>query len=354
MSRIVKIEINPFRKQKRKFKMRVPRMGSQGVPIISADGKPQYTFQEASNLSRIPGTSTTLAAGRKPTGELATGLDVFVENPYANEEVYKYQWAYNLLKGRTKVKLQTLLEYKHGVPEGYYTSRISMDVRKSHDENATFFETAESRLVMKDNTAFLNLDNPIHEVQYYMLKAHPQVANSYAELEDGTNQIAEWYIVDDLEKENVVVTKIDKEIAAASALKRIGDDGQSITFVKALGLDAAGKTVLSSEGARRALYDYYNESDASYEDFMNLVRKWDEAPERAYVLAAAELYDWVRVGIVTYKNGKYTWVRPAGDGRASETYMHPTKTAFINNFILDPSYQEEVEMIRETFSMKSK
>lgn len=354
--RIVKIETNPFRKPRQKFRLRVPKTTSNGVPVVNQSKQVQYQDIEPTNLTRIPGTATTLSAGRKSNGELNTGLDMMVANPYQNEEVFKVAWAERIIKGKPKVKLQHLLEYKHGVPYDFYTSRVEMSPKASTDEKV-FFEKSESRIVLKDNTCFLDLDNPIDEVRYYVLKAHPSVANSYSELEDGSNINAEWYIVDETEKENIKATKIERDIQAGAALSTLSkshDKTEALfVFCKALELDEAGAVGLSKDVALRVLFEYHSQNEDSYDKFMEMYGMWSEPLTRPFVICAAELYDLIRIGIVNYRAGKYSWVRPATEGKSSETYMRTSKGDFINNFMLDEHYADEVEFMRETYRMKT-
>lgn len=353
-SKLIKIEPNPFRSGRKKFKMRTPKM-QNGVPILNSEGKAIMTFQDAQNITRIPGTSTTLAPGLLPNGRIATGLDIQVKNPYKEEKVYTQEWGERILKGKDKALLQHILEYKHGVAYDYYTSRIDTDVKKSNSEQV-YYEKGESKLIMKDNTAFLDLNNPNDELKYYMLKAHPSIANSYAELEDGGNLDAEWYMVDEFEKDQIKVSRIEREVIAGAALKQIMDAGEeiSIQFCKALELDEASNQSITKEAAQRAIYEYYNNNEDTYNRFIELFEMWKEPVNRSFVIAAAELYDWIKAGLINYRNGKYSWISPAKEGRSSETFMHPSKRAFIDNFMLDPNHQEEVEMIRNIYESKNR
>lgn len=348
-TRIIKIEPNPYVKPKQKIKMKVKRMsGTQ--PITNQEGKVLYKEEEPSNLTRIPGTTKTIVPMRTISG-LKTGLDVSVFNPYKDEERYKTDWAERLFKGKDKAKLQHLLEYEFGFDFDYLTSNISNEVIASN-ERKKFFEKPESRVILKDNINFFNMANPVHRINFYTLLASDEVANSFAELEDGLNLKAEWYVSDDQEKEKYKLTKIERETKAAAALESLKSTENAIQqMAKALDLDEANERNLSSARAARMVYDYYNQNEDSYNKFIELYEIWKDPARRNFIIASAELYDYVKSNVIQYRNGKYTWYKRNENGPV-DTFVRTSKLSMINDFLLDPAFEEEVAMVKEEYEAK--
>lgn len=364
--RLIKIETSPFKKAKQKFKLKNPKIAN-GRPVINpATGKVVTALEDVQFLTRVPGTKTTLCPRRLPSGIVETGLDEVVENPYKDgdglEGNYKVEWAHRILAGKPHVKRQHVLEYKHGVPFDYYTSKIPMEPISSTKEDKLFFEKGESRPVLGDGTTFLDLNNPLHELWYYILRAHPQVANSLAELEDGGNPDAEWYIVDEEEKESIKLSRNDRDIKAAAALHDLRENYTDaiIMVSKSLELDEASEQVTELTRSKltnklvNVLANYYKTSEDAYQSFIFTYDKWKNAAERAEVIASAELFDYMKAGVVFYRNGRYNFVAPAVGGQVSQTYAFNSKHSFIVDFLLSPYYQDAVELLKSAYYDKVK
>jgi hypothetical protein len=349
-ARMIKIEPNPFKKPKQKIKMKVKRMnGTQ--PIVNQEGKVQYKEEEPLNLTRVPGTSKTIVPMRTVNG-IKTGLDEFVFNPFRDEERYKIDWAERLFKGKDKAKLQHLLEYEFGFEFDYLTSHIPNEIAPSNKENKKFFEKPESRIVLKDNINFFNMANPVHRINFYTLLAGRDVANSFSELEDGLNQDAEWYVSDDVEKEKYKLSRIERETKAAAALEDLKRHENAIQqMAKALDIDEAHDRNLSSTKAARMVYDYYNQNEDTYNRYMELYDIWKDPARRNFVIASAELYDYTKNNVIQFRNGKYTWYKRNPNG-TSDTFVRTSKYDMINNFLLDPAFQEEVTLVQEEYEAK--
>lgn len=349
-NRVIKIEPNPFKKPNQKIKMRVKRMnGTQ--PITNQEGKVLYKEEEPQNLTRIPGTTKTIVPMRTVHG-IKTGLDEFVFNPYKDEERYKFDWAEKLFKGKDKAKLQHLLEYEYGFEFDYLTSNIPNEISPSNKENKKFFEKMESRIVLKDNINFFNMANPVHRINFYTLLASDEVASSFTELEDGLNQKAGWFVSDDTEKEKYKLSKIERETKAAAALEDLKSHENAIQqMAKALDIEEANEVKLSSAKAARMVYDYYNQNEDCYNRFIEYYDIWKDPARRNFIIASAELFDYCKHNVIQYRNGKYTWYKRNPNGPA-DTFVRTSKFDMINNFLLDPAYQEEVQMIQEEFEAK--
>jgi hypothetical protein len=177
-----------------------------------------------------------------------------------------------------------------------------------------------------------------------------------AELEGGGNLDAQWYIVDEFEKQQFRVSKIDMEMNASAALKALSDAGTEtlVVMCKALELDEAGSAALTGDTAKRAIYDYYNQNEDTYNAFMSMYNMWKEQATRPYVVSAAHLYDFIKLGIVVYRAGKYSWISPSAEGKPSETYLRNSKREFIDNFMLDAHYQDQLEIMHNVYRDKTR
>lgn len=353
-SRIIKIEPNPFKVPKLKFKMKVKRMQG-GRPVVNSNGTVLYKDDEVPNLHMTPGTYKTLSQVRTARG-IETGLNEIVNNPYKDEKLFDVEWADRVLQNKERVRLQYLLEYEHGMPYNYYTSNIPEGAIPSNKEGKRFFEKAESRVRLSSNTTILRMDNPIHQVQYYMLLNHPKIAVSFADLEEGLNQEAEWYIVDEEEKERYRMSKIERETRAAAALEDLkSSNSEAIQqMAKALELDQANDRNLSKSKAARIVYEFYNKGQTEWKRYLDYYALWKDAARRNHFVTAAELFDYIKAGVVSYRNGKYTWTKRGSEGKPSEVFARSSKSDMINNFLLDVAYQDEVEMLQEEYTMKTR
>jgi len=222
--------------------------------------------KDADKLTRLPGTVHYKAAALTSAGTLKTGLDISVPNPYSDEDFYRDGWE-KLLKGKKRVRLQELLEYKHNKPMGYYTDRVSGIIPSDKIHEAPHYQREESRVDLRDGTTYLDLSNPLHEVQYYMLRASSEVANSYEEL--ALNPDATHYIVDENEK----VVRENKELRREHRLGRRLEEiyempnGTIQEFAKALQIPM---TELTKDEAYKEITNYAKRSQDKYDEFMNL------------------------------------------------------------------------------------
>jgi len=353
-NRVIKIEPNPFKKLKTKFKMRVKRMQG-GKPVVNSSGAVQYKDEEPKNLTRVPGTGKKLCHARIPGG-VNSGLDIMVTNPYKDEDFFTVEWAERVLKDKPKVLLQYLLEYECGFEHNYLTSRIPEGAQASDKQNRKFFEKPESKPGLNGNVTILNMSNIIDRINYYTILAHKEVANTFTEIDPATgdNFDAWWYIVDSDEKDKHELTKIEKETKAAAALEGLRESNSEAIqqMARALDIEEASDRNLTKAKAATLVYNYYNQNMDCYDNFMDYYAEWKDAARRDRFIAASEVFNYVKSGVISYRNGKYTWIKKGEEGRPSETFMRKSKTDLINNFLLDPSYQEEVDLLQEEYEEK--
>ena len=74
---------------------------------------------------------------------------------------------------------------------GYYTNQLFDEIRSSYErEDLPFYMRPESRVSLRDGVTYLDLSNPIHEVNYYMLRAHKIIkAKLYKDIIDEQDSI---------------------------------------------------------------------------------------------------------------------------------------------------------------------
>ena len=315
-SRKIRIEPNPFKQLRNKFKMRTRKTTSGGQPVVSVSGDPIYVDAVPDALYRVPGTSKRVGPGRTASNTLNTGLTILVANPYKTLNSYTLEWE-NVLKGKEKVLLQHVIEYECDYPLDYLTHRIKPGAIASDKEDKKFFEKIESKPKLDGGVSFLNLANPIHRVNYYTLLAHKKIANTYEDLLDGGNIEAEWFIVDE-----------------------------------ELELNEAANRNITDDTIFNAIYKYYNHDSKNFYQFMELYKLWkDPVSGRDKFVALADVFDYQHMGLISYKNGKYTWFKII-PGEPTQSFMFTGKMGFVVEFLLDPAQQENVEVLREEFENK--
>jgi len=349
--RKIRIEPNPFKPVKQKFKMRVRKI-KNGVPVVALNGNPVYVDETPESLYRVPGTHTRLCVARTNNG-VKTGLNVLVKNPYKDTEVFRVEWADRILRGKEKVLLQHLLEYEFDFAFDYLTHRIPEGAVASDEPNKKFFQLPESKPMLDGNVKFLNMNNPVHRINYYTLLASRDVASSWEDLEDGGNTDASWYIVDEESKQLREKSKAMRTVEGGSAIKELNDSNSDaiIKMAKALELSEASDKNITKNKAFNAIFSYYNKGGKEFDNFMDWYSIWKDPGTRNRFVAASEVYDYIRIGVVSYKNGRYTWYK-AVPGQATENFTFNGKNNFINEFLLDPAMQEHVELLQEEYENK--
>jgi hypothetical protein len=358
-SNIVKIEPNPLRKPSVKIKMETVSMTGKDVRYTQgADGtvKVQTKTKDVESIQRIPGTTVTFCAAITKNG-LNTGLEDYVENPYVNEDgatngFYRDGWE-KILKGKKKIRRQELLEYKHNKPMGYYTNQVTNTIVNSHtpDDKLVFYQRPESKVNLNDGLTILDLDNPIHEVNYYMLKAHRNVAASYDEVTH--NPEAHYYIVDELEKEKIKSTNSRKFNILGAKLEELMalPEGTIQDFCKGMMIKQRSMT---KDESYSKLDEVCRANSNTYDEFMALYDLWKDIPTRDKFHAYAEMFDFLTTpGILTTRNNKYFWQQPANDGGKITPWEWSSREKFIS-FLLAPENSEEAEVMRMQYKAKSR
>ena len=348
--RIVKIESNPFLKCAVKVQFSNVATNN-GTPIKDSSGNVRRVYETPENITRLPGTQVVYSAVLNNKGGLDTGLDEIVHNEFANEPYYPENWE-RVLRGKKVVKLQHLLEYKHGKPFNYYAGVIKpiQSSRKVRAEG-NFYQRPESRVALSDGVTILNLANPIHEINYYMLRAHPNVANSYEEVKNNSN--ATHFIVDQGEMDKAKSSELRRVNAIGRYLEELDEleDNTIINMAKALELSSG---MSSKDAAYTAIHRFANTSEEKFMEFKSMYLMWNDPVTREKFLTYAELTDYIKTpGLISRRNHKYFWNKPIkGESGRTETFEWNSKSDVVNNFLLAPEYREDVDILREQYEMK--
>lgn len=347
-TRIIRIETNPNKQVASKFNYRVPRVTAGGDAIRNEAGFVEHTDVELTNAVRVPTTKKTISPCRLPNGRLNTGLDVEVENPYKDEISFRSEIWQKVLKDKPKVLLQHLLEYEHNTEFDYYTSDLPRyTIESARGAHSKFFTSSQAMIHLNNNTTILHMNNPIHRVRYYTILAHKAIANSYKELEDNFN--ADWYIVDEDEREVIKQSAVQKDVYATGALAKLCDtkNGEAvIKMAKALEISEANDKSINEAKAQRLVYEYYKKGEVEYQTYKALFELWNDKVRRPEFNAQAELFDMIRYGLISYKAGKYVVNVKGDDGGILESKVYNTKLDVVMNFLLDPVQKDIVTRLR--------
>lgn len=350
---VVKIEPSPYKKCSIKVKMEVLNVAG-GSPKYTtlANGEKKYhtKSKEPKNLTRLPGTIVEYCASLSRNG-LLTGLDEIVENPYKDLDFYKPGWE-PILKNNKKIRRQELLEYKHNKERGHYTSQVSDISASKTTSEAPFYQKSESRVLLNDGVTYLDLNNPIHEVNYYMLKAHKNIADSFADLK--FNSRATHYIVDETARSNREAETVRKMHKFGARLEEIMqlNDNTIVDFCKALDIRIKG---INKADSYSSINDHVNRNDASYEEFMDIYNLWKDVNTKEIFEGHVELFNLLSIpGLLTMRNNKIFWSQPSSEGGKRESWEWKSKNQFIRDFLIDPRYQDEVEVLRSQYRAKTR
>lgn len=347
---IIRVEPNPGIRLPFKLKQAQAKVNSAGQALQDRDGGIIKVEEDVENAVQLPGTTRYLKPGLTASG-LNTGLAFMVNNPYNDEQVYHPEWGEKVLKGKLRVLLQHILEYKHGKDFGYYSNRVIDRIYPSDKiSEIPFFCTPQCQVPLDGSVTFLDLSNPLHEIWYYTLRAHDEIANSYGDLK--TNRRALYYLVDDAEVHSVRINEKRKVNQAVSALEEVfnSSDSAIIKWAMALGNDDAK---LSRDKAYDWLDTYFRRNEISFIKFTNTYEVYKNAARRAEFFAAAEVQDFINKGLIRTREGRYYWIQPKTDDTPLKTYEWISKDKLIHDFLIAPEYAEEAELLRSLAKARS-
>lgn len=342
--RFVRIQPNPDAQVNLKLKRSQAKVNSAGQAIQDQDGRIVTQLVDVEDAVQIPGTIRYVKPRLTASG-IDTGLNILVENPYSNEDVYHPAWGENILKGKEKVVLQHLLEYKHDKDLNYYTGKIFDRITASDKlSEAPFFATGLSSIPLNGNVTFLDLENPLHEVWYYCLRAPSMnvVANSYEELKE--NRGALYYIVDEEEVENAKTEKERRINMAVSALEQMYNESNDSVIKLAKCLENNDKS-LTKNKAYTFLNDFFKKGEIEYNLFIRYVSLYKDAVRREEFFATAALQEYVDYNLIRVRDNKYYWLRPETDEAPAESFEWASKDKIVREFLMAPEYRSEVEIL---------
>lgn len=344
-NKIVRLQPSPYISTSIQLKMSQPKTNSAGYAMTDSQGRIVKSDVPVSDAVQVPGTSKTIAPILTSSG-LRTGLEQIVENPYKNLEGYSPSWGEKVFKNKEKVALQHILEYKHGREYDYYSSRHMDNIVKSTElHEKPFFLTDKCKLRLDGNVVFLNLNNPLDEVRYYMVKAHPYVANSYKDLDEGRNRKAGYYIVDEAEVMDLKLEKVRKETRAAAALEELNtkEDSIIINMAFALGMEDRSPSKVKSY---KYIHSYYNRSEENYAVFNKFYEMYKDSARREFFFANGIVQDMLNHSVLRTRDSKYYWIMPETEDKPLRTFEWASKDRLITEFILAPEYHEEFNIMK--------
>jgi hypothetical protein len=283
------------------------------------------------------------------TGKLKTGLDEMVENPFKDDPKEKIKAGFEpYILGKERVKLQHLLEYKHGVPVDHYTSLpLKSEVygipEKEEGLKVPYFQRQGFQVKISDTGLMLDTSKPEDELIYYFLKASDKCASTREAANPMTH---EYYIGAENEGEDKVFSKtevIDKAVAKL-VTGEISDD-YKVKISKVLGL---AKKEVSPKKAHMNLRTYITKETkdqlSNVKKFLSLVESLESPKEREKLEAKALLEDLIAYRIVTSTSDIYEW-------KSKGINIGMNKASALD-YLLNPHKQDEVEELTRELNNK--
>ena len=344
-NKIIRLQPSPYVSTSIQLKMAQPKTNSSGYAVTDSQGRILQSEVSVNDAVQVPGTSKTISPVLTSSG-LKTGLEKIVENPYKDLDGYSPSWGEKIFKGKDKVSLQHILEYKHGREYNYYSNRYMDTIVKSTElHEKPFFLTDKCKLRLDGNVVFLNLNNPLDEVRYYMILIHPFVANSYKDLDDGKNRKAGYYIVDEEEVMDLKLEKVKRQTKSAAALEELNEKEDSIIVNMAYALGIEERNPIKTL-CYKYIHSYYNKSEENYAIFMKFFDMYKDSGRRDRFFANGLVQELLNYNVLRSRDSKLYWVMPETDDKPMRTFEWSSKDKFISEFILAPEYQEEFEIMK--------
>lgn len=273
------------------------------------------------------------------TGKLVTGLEKMVDNPY--KELSKDEIKSNFepyILGKEKIKLQHLLEYKHGRSPNYYDASPTKLVPINADEinQIGYMQHKDTFRKITDKGLVLDLSKPEDEVAYYYLTAKATCAPSRDKALKGIHEFYIGFENEDAERTYSKAQIVDKAIYALQNPELT--DEVKLKISKVLGIvsrDAAPQRVYTT--LRNFIVDKDKDQAEKIARFLDIMNGLDNKNYRERFNAEALLSDLVAYFVVNMKSGTYNW-------KSNNLVIGYNKTEAVN-FLLDPHKQGEVEQL---------
>ena len=351
----IRLEVSPYANiGKRKVIQRTKATGPNGTPLIVGKDKnnnPIFQAEESDvdNLVMVPGTQQQLCASPTTRG-LATGLNKMVDNPYCDldESEFNPEWGARKLKGKKTVLLQYLLEYEHDVQEGYYRADFNPLVGESYDNiDAPFFAKPQSKVIVSNNTIFLDLNKPEDEVKYYMLCARQDVANSLKELEEDPGRY-KYVLTSDGEKDTSKA-QTEKLLSRATTYLVALDDLNDETIcdmAKVLG----SSVNVSRDQAFIFIKRYFEDTTPKLKEFTAWYARYKDVATRNEFIMSARLAEYVDANIIRRRDNSYFWDLINEETGAMENFTWTSREHIVKAFLCNPEFQKEVEVVKAKYN----
>ena len=241
--------------------------------------------------------------------------------------------------GRTKFQdtqdvIQVLYDRKQGALatglDSDTETRLSSSLGVSLANNSANEFWHDFKIKLKDQTMIFNTDNPIEELQVYVMKASKFIANSQKELDAGQWPNAKYVIYDEK-------TELEKQAAEVEIKAKAIDIFNNLSPEKKLDmLKLYGKALENSSNdfVYTKLYELVENDPA---DFM---RQATKSPEEIKVKAL--IFDLEKIGILRRKGTAYLY----NDQQVGFDYEDTV------SYLLNPGNQELLVKLKDSLEMR--
>lgn len=246
--------------------------------------------------------------------------------------------------------MQTQMEKKWNLPEGYLTNRAWRKGDSIKDEDFTYYMKTSWKL--NDGCTVLDLSNMDEELGYYVMLASSKVANSEKEWLEHKWPKAEYYIALENESEELEYSKNDRKSKAFGSLHLPElTDAVKRKMVSLLGI-ASSKSELTTQQVHNLLFKFIDSTSftpGSNLDKYNAILSLFNTPDgREKFEARWILKQAMDTRVVLEKQDTYTWNRPKGPIVIGDRYDEAVE------FILDPRKSVDVEEMIEEINKRLK
>lgn len=241
-------------------------------------------------------------------------------------------------RGNT-LMMQTQLERKWNLPEGYLSNRAWRKGDSIKDEDFSYYMKTAWKL--NDGCTVLDLSSMDDELGYYVFLASSKVANSEREFLEHKWPKAEYYIALENESEEL---KFNRNAVKSKAYAALHDnkltDPLKRKMVSLLDISSS-KSELTTEQVHNLLFEYIDKSGftpgSNIDKFNNLTTLLSTPDGRERFEARYILRQAIDTRIILEKQDTYTWNRPRGPIVIGDRYDEAVE------YILDPRKAADVE-----------
>lgn len=318
------------------------------------DGRLNEETTEEKEISRVPNTKYSICANLKEsTGLLNTGLDTLDDNPYKDLKSYRNAEFEAALKDKPQALRQHILEYKHNKPFNYYTNQVNFHKRYTKEtiNELPFFQTPEASMNLIDGVNVLDLNNPKHEIMYYIATApgRSDIAPSYADL-SGSHI---WFISKEEEAAEIKASKKKEKNAAIAKLEEINskNDGTVTKFCQVLNIARRNMSEPQAyEVIANMMEQQGKKGEFAREEFNNVYKMYKDKAKREVFNIRALIWELESYGVLVKRNTEYTWQPPKdADGKTPDKVQFSRQQELID-YLLDPKHTPELEFMQKALA----